>query len=453
MSINAITQVVLELWGCVFCFIMIVTMNYIKDDRGISRKILTLMFASTAILLFMDSLAYIYRGYPGITGWRMVRITNFVVFSLSYLILWFYTLYLYSKFPREIQHKLIGWKRFIFCLCAAEQIILILNVFNGMCYYFDPANFYHRAGAYFLILIPGVLADIVSVIILFMNRKLLRRGDFLSLASYIIFPGTAMVLLLFYYGISLTNIAIMISMLFMFITAFRDHYEYMIAQAHEMADLREKILISQIEPHFIYNSLSTIKHLCRVAPDEAADAVTEFAAFLRTGIDSLDNDSCIPFSEEIEHTKNYLALEKRRFGDRVNADWHIENDTFQLPPFALQMIVENAVKHGITKRKDGGTITIAEEEDSENSCHRITISDNGVGFDTDAVLGCRPIESDDDELYNKISSRGHSHVGLRNVSQRLQHMCNASMTVQSTPDTGTAVIISIPVRGQSEAGK
>ncbi|MDO4555690.1 MAG: histidine kinase [Lachnospiraceae bacterium] len=134
-----------------------------------------------------------------------------------------------------------------------------------------------------------------------------------------------MIVLLFFYGISLLNIGIMLSIICMFMTSYREYYIASVKKERELADLRIRMLISQIGPHFIYNSLSTIHYLCTKEPQEAADAVGEFSAFLRNNLDALELKRNIPFENEREHVKVYLALEKRRFGERVKVRFQFTN--------------------------------------------------------------------------------------------------------------------------------
>ncbi len=219
-------------------------------------------------------------------------------------------------------------------------------------------------------------------------------------------------------------------MVFMYIASIAEQAEIIKQHEKEIYDMKVSVMVSQIGPHFIYNTLSTIKHLCRVNPALAAETVDEFAAYLRGNIESLTGNSCIPFSQELEHVKNYLAIEKKRFGGRVNAEYDIQAEEFLIPPLSLQPIVENAVKHGLIKREEGGMVKIA------SSCNGISyiieISDDGVGFDV-----------------KQKKNDGRKHIGIQNVRDRIKDMCNGSVTVESIIGEGTKVNISIPVKEKS----
>jgi LytS/YehU family sensor histidine kinase len=201
-------------------------------------------------------------------------------------------------------------------------------------------------------------------------------------------------------------------------------------QAHEMekelTESRMSVMLSQIRPHFLFNSLLAIQDLCRTDPDVASQAVGEFSKYLRGNLDSLSMTAPIPFSRELGHVENYLALEKKRFDERLQIVYDIKADGFLIPALTLQPITENAVRHGVTKKLDGGTVTITAVETETD--YVVTVADDGVGFDPAA-----PIIQD-----------GRSHIGIANVRNRLASMCGGTLTINSKPGEGTTAVIKIP---------
>ena len=194
---------------------------------------------------------------------------------------------------------------------------------------------------------------------------------------------------------------------------------------NELLQNQISVMLSQIQPHFIYNSLNTIKALCLIDPEIASDTIEEFSDYLRGNLDSLTINKPIAFERELRHVKLYLSLEMKRFIDKLNVVYDIGVNNFLIPVLALQPIVENAVRHGVTKREDGGTVTIRTEETDTDVI--ITVTDDGIGF-----------ESDNPEKDDRI------HIGLANVKKRLSAMCDGSLTITSNPGVGTNVIIIIP---------
>ena len=193
------------------------------------------------------------------------------------------------------------------------------------------------------------------------------------------------------------------------------------------AEQRIQIMMTQIQPHFLYNSLTVIQELCRSDPAQAEAATVQFANYLRGNMGALQTSTPIPFGQELEHTRQYLALEQMRFEDKLTVRYDIQCESFALPILTLQPIVQNAVRHGVRGNPDGrGEVVIATREYPDR--YEITVSDNGPGFDPKA----------------KESDQGHSHVGLENVRQRLGQMCGGDLTIESAPGEGTRVTIALP---------
>jgi len=183
------------------------------------------------------------------------------------------------------------------------------------------------------------------------------------------------------------------------------------------------IMVSQIQPHFIFNTLSSIRQLCK--SDEASAAILDFSNYLRMNLETLSADSCIPFEKELEHTKEYVRIEMLRFGDRVNVCYNIETVDFEIPPLTLQPIVENAIKHGVCQRIEGGTVEINVRKRERNVV--IEVNDNGVGFNP-----------------NEVNDEERNHVGMKNVKERLEIMSGGRMVTESMKGVGTLVQIIIP---------
>ena len=194
----------------------------------------------------------------------------------------------------------------------------------------------------------------------------------------------------------------------------------------ELIQARISVMLSQIQPHFLYNSLNTIRYLCTEDPQKAEQAVIDFASFLRGNVDSLSSNGLITFERELEHVNHYFSLEKNRFGDRVNIVYDIGVSDFMLPPLTLQPIVENAVRYGITKKEEGGIVTIKTRETDED--YIITIHDDGVGFDINNI---------------RIKDDKRTHVGIENVKKRLIDQCNGGLDIQSIPDKGNTVVLKV----------
>ena len=191
----------------------------------------------------------------------------------------------------------------------------------------------------------------------------------------------------------------------------------------ELKESRVAIMLSQIQPHFIYNTLGTIERMCLKDPQKANELVRNFSLYLRGNFRELDSVTPIRFAEELKHVEYYVNIEKVRFPD-MNIEYDVEATEFVLPALSVQPLVENAIKHGLMRLETGGTVVIRSYETPTHFC--VEVKDDGVGFDTSL-----PIDE-------------KKHVGLRNIRGRLNAMVDGDLILESKPDAGTKAVIMIP---------
>lgn len=166
-------------------------------------------------------------------------------------------------------------------------------------------------------------------------------------------PIIAMFIQMLIYGVAVLYLATTVSAMCIYISIQIEHSRNMAVKELELEKTRTIVMLSQIQPHFLYNTLSVIKGLCRTNPNLAEEAVDHFSDFLRGNLKSLTYTELIPFEQELAHTKHYLQLEQMRFGSRLQISYEIPAVHFLLPPLTLQPLVENAVRHGIMKQEEG----------------------------------------------------------------------------------------------------
>ena len=198
--------------------------------------------------------------------------------------------------------------------------------------------------------------------------------------------------------------------------------EKMILKA-ELTESRIATMISQIQPHFIYNTLGTIEQLCITEPKEASKLVRNFSLYLRGNFSELDNAKPIRFSQEMNHVKHYTDIEQVRFPD-MTIQYDLRSVEFLLPALSVQPLVENAIKHGLMGLEEGGIVTISAYETDDS--YVVVVTDDGVGFDMNAGY---------DET---------KHVGIKNIRGRIEAMCGGTLTIESEIGKGTKATIRIP---------
>lgn len=209
-------------------------------------------------------------------------------------------------------------------------------------------------------------------------------------------------------------------------------FHLQLAHEHDRAlvsEQRIQIMISQIQPHFLYNTLSTIQALCRIDPEKAFETTEKFGSYLRMNIESLSESNLIPFQKELEHTRIYADIEMMRF-PYFHISYDIREDDFEVPALSVQPIVENAIRHGI-RGQYNGQIQVSTASDERD--YVITVSDNGRGFDPESL--------------KTISG---THIGIRNVSERIEILCGGSLIIDSEIGKGSVVTIRIPRRKEKQ---
>ena len=198
--------------------------------------------------------------------------------------------------------------------------------------------------------------------------------------------------------------------------------EKMILNA-KLTESRIATMISQIQPHFIYNTLGTIEQLCITEPKEASKLVRNFSLYLRGNFSELDNVKPIRFSEEMNHVKHYTDIEQVRFPD-MTIQYDLRSVEFLLPALSVQPLVENAIKHGLMGLEEGGIVMISAYETDDN--YIVEVSDDGVGFDMN-------------KGYDETK-----HVGIKNIRGRIEAICGGTLTLESEIGKGTKATIRIP---------
>ena len=191
----------------------------------------------------------------------------------------------------------------------------------------------------------------------------------------------------------------------------------------ELTEQRIATMISQIQPHFIYNTLGSIYQLCLEQPQKAAELTRDFSQYLRGNFGELDNNSPILLSKELRHVKHYVSIEQVRFPD-ITVNFDVSSDDFFLPALSVQPLVENAIKHGLMGIESGGCVTVCVYETDTDYC--VKVSDNGVGFDP------------------ALQTDSKQHIGIKNIRERVSAMCGGRLTIDSAPGKGTTAVIYIP---------
>ena len=410
--------------GFTVCLISLFQTIINRQTERQTRRFFAAIFSVLVGYFGSYLLAELVTGHTG-DFWLFVLILTFCLKTVFASALLFLTIALLLYQTGE-KH----WWRCKSLYFVGVSIVLYIALFGvaQFCpelYSIDEQNVFHRGQYYPVLLIPPLVVILAGLAIYWHRRKRLNEKQRTAFFIYLFAPLVGILLQLVSDGIFFMIAGVAVGATVMSVYLLRVQSERAARQEKENAELRMKIMLSQIQPHFLYNSLGAIGRMCRNDP-EAKAAIFKFAHYLRGNMDSLSQTAPVPFEKELEHTSIYLELEQMRFGSDLKVEYKLECTDFLIPTLTLQPIAENAVRHGVRGNEDGaGTVTIATHE--REDCYEITVSDDGPGFDPETT-----------------PSNRRSHVGLENVRERIRESCGGSLWVETAPGHGCRVILELP---------
>ena len=330
----------------------------------------------------------------------------------------------------KLLHAVLG-------LWAVFFILLVSVPFIDGFGYVTPKNQFYRSSLYPLLLVPMIAVLLFNFAGTVRRREHFSRKAFLSFVIAQVPMAITLIVNLFIDAVLLFDISYVLSALAMYSLILSDQIEQdlrrqqeialqereIALQQREIANQRANIMVLQMRPHFIYNTLMSIYSLCKLDPLKARQITLDFTNYLRRNFDAVASDSTIPFSSELEHTRAYLSVEQARHDNMLDVDWDTQFTHFRLPPLTLQPIVENAVKHGMNPNSDPLHISIRTQHTDSGS--EVIVEDTGPGFDSAA-------------------DARDSGIALKNIQQRLEMMCGGSLTITPNEGGGTVVTITSP---------
>ncbi|MBQ6381060.1 MAG: histidine kinase [Clostridia bacterium] len=317
-------------------------------------------------------------------------------------------------------------KSTMFCIVlviwSAFLILLICAQFTDKIYYLSSDLEFHKGILFPLLLLPILVIMLINLIILIINRYVYTKRIFIAFLIVIVSSAIVTIIYAFSADLAILNISFCLSTLAMYMLIVTEQINKHIQQQADIAHQKANIMVLQMRPHFIYNTMADIYYLCEQNPKEAQQVTLDFITYLRKNFDAIVSENPVPFDDELEHARAYLSVESTRFNENLIVEYNIEHRNFLIPPLTLQPLVENAVRHGLDP--NGGRLKIKIETHKTINGSVLIVSDNGPGFDT----------------ANAFESAG----ALSNIKQRLEMMCKGTLTIAPRAGGGTVVTVVIP---------
>ena len=416
--------------GLLFVIVSLIVLGTALFSTLIHIKNSKIIWLFGTVIFFAG--AYMSYSADGVSFWNESVVSNTTILGSSMMLYMFFLSIALVHFLKET--KRIGTIT-VTLLGVVNSVLLVLPILTNILFY-DTwlywvaaqvlsnivllgcliREFFVAKGKERLLYIGSVLPLISFGLDVIMTDLGLWRGGLSSKYVFVVFFVAAMIAVLKVIPNSINALAL----------AKELETERIVLNA-QLTESRVSTMMSQIRPHFIYNTLGSIEQLCNIDPEQAGELVHNFAKYLRGNFGELDNPKPILMSQEMEHVRHYISIENVRFPD-MTFSFEMNSEDFSLPALTVQPLVENAIKHGLMKLQKGGSIRVISFETDTAYC--ICVEDDGVGFDTSQLL---------DEK---------KHIGIRNIRDRLKVMVGGSLEIESAQGIGTKVLITIPKEGR-----
>ncbi len=417
-------------------FLTIRIPHFDRWSRSFFKKILFITILYCVSNLTSDiSLDFLGNGYAILT-----KAAIFFESLFSSMLMPLLSVYMLHQSGQGLKSKLFYWSVSLWVIYVA---LLVFTQFTTYIYYVTPDNVYYRGPYYPVLLVPTIALMIINLMGLYNRRNLLSKKERDSLLVYFLVPAVCMLIQMFSYGIFMIVFGTSVAVTYMFVMILTDQLEKTVEQQVKIREQQLRIQTLQIRPHFIYNTMSNIYYLCEMDPKKAQSVINDFTTYLRNNFGAVAKSGLIPFSQELEHTKAFLAVVKARYEDLLLVEYDTDYTAFRIPPLTLEPIVENAVKHGLdpesaplyilikTVQSQGGVHIIVENTGDSSPFSDKPLPSPGSDGDTPPFPG---IFNENDEI----------HLGLFNVSQRLKTLKNGTLTITPKDGGGTVVTIWLP---------
>lgn len=422
----------IELWSMAVCAVCFVCCLLLLRAGGRQRVLIIAGLALEFVAAGCDAMAGIFRGQEGEAAWAATHVGNAASFIAYFFLLATLTSYLCLRIEEAGGPRHRWWEGGVWALAAVMSVLTLA----GVHFYIDGANVYHRGAGYWMIPAYVVAVNGVNAALAVKARRELGATALACILFYTLAPVIAAAVQAVFYGVNMVIVAAVLGFVVIFLEMQAHTYKTLVDRTEELARTREQAAndriaatASQIQPHFLFNTLDTIYVLTGDDPGAAREAIAAFSRYLSTNLESLNKTAPVPVETEMRHVRTYLELERTTDPGRVAYDLDVEATGFRVPALSVQTLAENAVKHGIGAKAEGGTVRVRTRELEDE--FTVEVCDDGVGFDP----GTAPADE-------------RAHVGIENTRARLADMCGGTLEVASAPGEGTRAVIHVPKNGE-----
>lgn len=337
------------------------------------------------------------------------------------------TIFLLRSCGEDLKNTLLF--RVVSALLILYFIMFFIGQFTDAIYYVTPDNNYIRGSLFAVWLSPVVVILIINIAGVIRRRKQLSKRCFIALMVYLLPMTVSVFFHMFFEAEIYVVICMALFALIMFGLILADNMDRFMRQQREIANQRTELMVLQMRPHFICNTMMGIYYLCDQDAEKAKQVTLDFTTYLRKNFTAIASENTVPFTAELEHTRAYLAVEQAQFEDDLIVSFDTPHTMFRIPPLTLQPIVENAVKHGLRATKEPLHVFVLTRKTETAS--EIIVENDGAGY----------APKDDNE----------PHIALNNIRHRLEMMCKGTLEIAPREEGGTTVKVTIPNQAYEES--
>jgi|GEM_PF-2323303 len=326
------------------------------------------------------------------------------------------------------------WQAISFGLAGVISVLLFANCFTPYMFGVGDDGKIVVAGGFYALAVLYLALWIAGIVLVLVERKKTHKYSVLATLLVLAFFAAGTALDVLFPQVTFFAVFGILAIVVEITVECAKREERLAREREESERLRNdvmrakaQILQSQVSPHFIYNALTAIQAL----PDNPVatkKAIGDFAKYLRQTLTTNSENELIPFEKELENIQAYFRLEKIRFGNKLNIVYDVEEKDFEVPAMSVQILAENAVKHGVSVKREGGTVSVSTKK--QDGTVVITVKDDGVGFDT-------------------VKTLDSTHVGINNVTNRIRSLVGGTVKIESVIGRGTTATVTIPESGRS----
>ncbi len=412
---------------CMFVGFFFLVLRYFRKDGRELIWISILCFSVSARNLLSNT-TLLMQAFPGLPFWlgsRLVMLTiPFIIISML-----FYTRLLYKdKMPKLPFYIMLALNALYIFTVITHSSTIYSEVFYP---YLITVGAACVLGFY--VAVKAVMSREKESVFFLSGMLVLSLGALLDSMVYVSFISTRYMLSAALFGFIIIQVVLLSKR---YSEAFR-RTELLSADLQASLDKVIKTetayMSAQMKPHFLYNALSTIAECCETDPHEAGNLIMSLSKYLRQTLDYDNLSAIVPLKKELELVRAYSSIECARF-ENIEIIFDIP-DTLplvQLPPLTLQPLVENAIKHGLRKTREGGRVTVSAKQQERSI--EFAVEDNGVGISEEAVENIA------------VLPKGSVSIGLYNINTRLVRLCGQGLCVKSKTGEGTRISFQIPYR-------